>query len=115
MWNTNSYILTGVKSEKTIEWFGLLNIKHTNYILPWIFDRVLLGFGMTVEDIAETTEDMGIGMLERRMPSWGLAFTPLSPLVVTTPEAVLVVVVEKLLVLVVGGCLDTKKFKLTKK
>ena len=94
---------------------GLLNIKHTNYILPWIFDWVLLGFGITDEDIAETTEDIGIGMLERRIPSWGVAFPPLSPLVVTTPEAVLVVVVEKLLVLVVGGCLDTKKFKVTKK
>ena len=44
-------------------------MKHTNYILPGIFDWALLGFGITDEDIAETTEDIGIGMLERRIPS----------------------------------------------
>ena len=69
---------------------------------------MLLGFGVTDEDIAETTDDIGIGILERRIPSCEVTFSPLSPLVVTTTEEVLVAVVEKLLVLVVCGCLEAK-------
>lgn len=34
-----------------------------------MFDWTLLDFGITDEDIAETTEDIGMGILERLMPS----------------------------------------------
>ena len=71
-----------------------------------MFDWILLDFGITDEDIAETTEDIGMGILERLMPSWDVVFPPLSPFVVTTGELVLVVAVEKLLVVVVVACLE---------
>ena len=72
-----------------------------------MFDWILLDFGITDEDIAETTEDIGMGILERLMPSWEVVVFPsLSPFVVTTGELVLVVAVEKLLVVVVVVCLE---------
>ena len=72
-----------------------------------MFDWILLDFGITDEDIAETTEDIGMGILERRMPSWEVVvFPPLSPFVVTKAELELVVAVEKLLVVVVVACLE---------
>ena len=72
-------------------------------------DWVLLDFGITDDDIADTTEEIGIGILERRIPSWEEACPPPSPLVVTTAE--LVVDVEKLFVLAVGGCFDAIDIK----
>ena len=65
-----------------------------------------MDFEITDDDIAETTEDIGKGMLERRIFSWEVPFTAPSPLLATT-EFVVVVVVDKHLVLVVGGCLVT--------
>ena len=72
-----------------------------------MFDWILLDFGITDEDIAETTEDIGMGILERLMPSWEVVVFPsVSRFVVTTGELVLVVAVEKLLVVVVVVCLE---------
>ena len=76
-------------------------------------DWMLLDFGITDEDIAETTEEIGIGILERRIPSWEAAFPTPSPFVVTTAE--LAVDAEKLFVLVVGGCFDAIEIRHRKK
>ena len=66
----------------------------------------MLDFEITDDDIAETTEDIGKGMPERRIFSWEVPLTAPSPLLAST-EVVVVVVVDKHLVLVVGGCLVT--------
>jgi hypothetical protein len=67
----------------------------------------LLGFGFTVDDIAETTEEIGNGILERRLFSWEGSLIPFTAGLETTAVlAVVDVVVDKVLVLVVGGCFE---------
>ena len=67
----------------------------------------MLGFDITVDDIAETTEEIGNGILERRLFSWEGSLIPFTAGLETTAVlAVVDVVVDKVLVLVVGGCFE---------
>ena len=67
----------------------------------------MLGFGFTVDDIAEPTEEIGNGILERRLFSWERSLIPFTAGLETTAVlAVVDVVVDKVLVLVVGGCFE---------
>ena len=67
----------------------------------------LLDIGITDDDIAETTEEIGNGILERRTFSWEVVFLAFSPLETATGLIAVDVVVDKNLVLAVCGFLFT--------
>ena len=67
----------------------------------------LFDFGVTDDDIAETTEEIGSGILDRRTFSSDVVFPVFWPLVTAAELVVVDVAVDKNLVLAVCGCLLT--------